>query len=130
MIGASDSVLGDRFLYCEGDASLLFTENENNTERLVGVPNRTPFVKDGINNYIVHDRRDAVNPEKTGTKAAIHYSLTVGGGESKVVRLRLNDATPAASVPTRNESASKFGEEFENVMESCRREAEIGRAHV
>ena len=42
--------LGERYLYCEGAASLLFTENETNTARLLGVPNRTPYVKDGINN--------------------------------------------------------------------------------
>ena len=42
-------------------------------------PNRTPYVKDGINDYVVHGRQDAVNPEKTGTKAAAHYPLTVGG---------------------------------------------------
>jgi hypothetical protein len=127
---ASDPVLADRFLCCEGEASLLFTENETNTERLVDVSNRTPYVKDGINNYIVHGRRDGVNPEKTGTKAAAHYSLTVGAGESKVVRLRLSDEAPAASVPTRNESDSKFGKDFETVMESRRREADEFYASV
>ena len=34
--------------------TLLFTENETNTQRLFGVPNRTPYVKDGINDYVVH----------------------------------------------------------------------------
>src|SRR4029078_5248213 len=33
--------------------------------------------------------RDAVNPEHTGTKAAAHYQLTIGAGETAVVRLRL-----------------------------------------
>ena len=80
MIAASHPELGERFLYCEGAAALLFTENETNTERLFGTPNRTPYVKDGINSYIVHGRRDAVNPEQTGTKAAAHYPLTVGAG--------------------------------------------------
>ena len=47
-------MLGERYLYCEGDAPLLFTENETNTQRIFGVPNRTPYVKDSINNYIVH----------------------------------------------------------------------------
>jgi hypothetical protein len=94
VIAASDLVLGERFLYCEGEASLLFTENETNTQRLVHVPNRTPYVKDGINEYIVHGRPDAVNAEKTGTKASAHYTLSVGAGESKVVRLRLSDVAP------------------------------------
>ena len=41
---------------------LLFTENETNTERIFGVPNRTPYVKDGINDYVVHGQTEAVNP--------------------------------------------------------------------
>jgi hypothetical protein len=39
---------------------LLFTENDTNTERLFGVPNATPFVKDGINNFVVEGKFDAV----------------------------------------------------------------------
>src|SRR5215469_2688773 len=50
-IRISHSVLGDRFLYCDGQPDLLFTDNETNSDRLVHVPNRTPYVKDGINNY-------------------------------------------------------------------------------
>ena len=95
VIAASHPDLGERFLYAEGAAALLFTENETNNERLFGSPNRTPYVKDGINNYIVHGRRDAVNPEKTGTKAAAHYPLTVAAGESRTLRLRLSDVAPA-----------------------------------
>src|ERR1051326_8887686 len=50
VIKAVDSGLGERYLYCEGDASLLFTENETNTERIFGAPSRSPYVKDSINN--------------------------------------------------------------------------------
>ena len=49
-MSASHPELGERFLYCEGDVPLLFTENETNNERIFGTPNRTPYVKDGINN--------------------------------------------------------------------------------
>ena len=44
-------------------------------ERIANTPNRTPYVKDGINEYIVHGRREAVNPQRGGTKAAAHYSI-------------------------------------------------------
>ena len=50
---------------CQGEPTLLFTENETNTERLAGVANRTPFVKDGDRRYLVHGRRGAVNPERS-----------------------------------------------------------------
>ena len=47
-------------------------------QRLFGTPNPTPYVKDGINDYVVAGRQDAVNPNHTGTKAAAHYQLSVG----------------------------------------------------
>jgi hypothetical protein len=123
VIAASHSHLGERFLYCEGAASLLFTENETNTQRLAGVPNRTPYVKDGINNYIVNGRQDAVNPERMGTKASAHYPITVGARESKILRLRLSDAGPAASVP-RNGHGVTFGRAFDEIIDARRREAD------
>ena len=86
--------LPDYFLYAEGDVPLLFTENETNNERLFGAPNASPYVKDGINNYVVNGQQAAVNPANTGTKAAPHYVLTVGPGETQVVRLRLTRTAP------------------------------------
>ncbi|HWU36057.1 MAG TPA: hypothetical protein VN203_00350, partial [Candidatus Acidoferrum sp.] len=62
VIAAEDPALGEFYLYCEGNVPLLFTENETNTQRIFGVPNRTPYVKDGINNYLVQGQKDAVNP--------------------------------------------------------------------
>jgi hypothetical protein len=52
-IAASDALLGDYFLYCDGQPRLLFTENETNNERLFGTANPTPHVKDAINDCIV-----------------------------------------------------------------------------
>ena len=94
MISARHSELGERYLYSDGAGAPLFTENETNTDRLVHVPNQTPYVKDGINNFIVQGRQNVVNPEKKGTKASVHYALTVGAGESRTLRLRLSDVAP------------------------------------
>jgi hypothetical protein len=52
-IAASHPDLGERWLYFEGDAPLLFTENETNNQRLFGTPNASPYVKDGINECVV-----------------------------------------------------------------------------
>ncbi len=65
-----------------GAKDLLFTNNETNTERLGVFQTIPPYVKDGINNYIVMGQKDAVNPDKTGTKAAAHYILDIKGGKS------------------------------------------------
>ena len=71
--------LGEALALLRGAPELLFTENETNHQRLYGVENRTPYVKDGIDDYIVHGAREAVNPERTGTKAAAHYPCARAG---------------------------------------------------
>src|SRR5262245_11837206 len=91
---AGEKRLGERHFYCERGAPLLFTENETNTQRIFGVPNRSPYVKDSIDKYIVHGDAAAVNPEKKGTKVAAHYQLNVPPGGCQTVRLRLTPAAP------------------------------------
>ena len=126
-VAAAGSVVGERYLYFQGDHELLFTENETNKERIFGTPNDGPYVKDGINNYVVNGKLDAVNPEHKGTKAAAHYLLSVGAGETVTVRLRLSDMDPA-----------RIGDPFKNfaqIIETRQREADefyqgITPAHV
>ena len=88
-VAAAHAELGDYTLSCDGTHDLLFTENESNTERLWGQPNATPYVKDAFHRYVVAGERSAVNPAKSGTKAAAHYVLDVPAGGCQVVRLRL-----------------------------------------
>jgi hypothetical protein len=94
IVAATDSELGTYYLHCEGGPPLLFTENETNNQRLFGSANATTYVKDGINDFIAAGRQDAVNPRQVGTKAAAHYQVTVGAGQTTVVRLRLTNAPP------------------------------------
>ena len=107
--------LGERFFYCDGDPALLFTENETNTERIFGSPRKSPYVKDGINNYVVSGQTEAVNPAQIGTKTSAHYRLTVQPGECQVVRVRLSDIAPSAIGPFRT---------FNDVMQLRRQEAD------
>ena len=86
---ASHPVLGTRALSCEGAVDLLFTENESNANRLWGQPNASPYVKDAFHRYVISDEKDAVNPKKSGTKAAALYVMEVPAGGSRIVRLRL-----------------------------------------
>ena len=91
IVALSHRDLGERFFYAEGASALLFTENVTNTQRLFGTPNPSPYVKDGIGNFIVHGEEDAVNPDQKGTKVSAHYPLMLGAGDSRTVRLRLSD---------------------------------------
>ena len=112
-IDTSHADLGGFLLRCDGNPQLLFTENDTNNERLFGTPNATPYVKDGINNCVVSGRQEAVNPSQTGTKAAAHYQLDIGGGETAVIRLRLSTG-----------SRNPFGGQFDQIVEQRRREAD------
>jgi len=109
---------GEHILRCDGEPELLFTENETNTARVFGTPNPGPFLKDGINDCVVGGRRDAVNPEGTGTKVSARYRLHVGAGESAVVKLRLS-AAPAAV------GGDDFGAAFDGVFAARLREADL-----
>lgn len=89
-IYASHNSLGSYTLQCEGASELLFTENESNALRLWNQPNSSSYVKDAFHRYVISGEMAAVNPAKTGTKAAAHYVLNVPAGKSEVVRLRLS----------------------------------------
>jgi len=52
-------------------------------------PNELPFVKDGINNYVVNKEK-TVNPKKQGTKSAIWLKQKIQPGASKVFKIRLS----------------------------------------
>ena len=93
-VAASHPELGERWLCVEGDVPLLFTENETNNQRLFGTANAGAYVKDGINDYVVLGRKDAVNPAGTGTKVAAHHTRKVQAGGTVVLRLRLTDYAP------------------------------------
>jgi hypothetical protein len=105
---------GARFLNVEGSPELLFTENETNTLRLFGTANGTRFAKDGINDYIVNGRKDAVNPELKGTKGAAHYHFNLDPGQSVTIRLRF----------TSQELESPVDKKFDRIFLQRKQEAD------
>jgi hypothetical protein len=130
IVRATDSRLGERFFYCEGDVPLLFTENETNTERIFGVLNRIPYVKDGINNYVVQGREGAVNSNKKGTKVAAYYRLHVEPGACQIIHLRLSDLAPSTFAKANGEHSSPFDSPFDELFETRRKEADEFYADV
>jgi hypothetical protein len=124
IVAASHYRLGSLALYCDGGPPLLFTENETNAERLFGQSNRSRYVKDGINDYVVSGRREAVSPEEVGTKAAAHYRLTVPAGGCEVVRLRLTSAAPSL------DGNEPFGQSFEEAIQVRKSDADDFYAEV
>jgi hypothetical protein len=85
--------LGPRVLYGPGGGAALFTNNETNLPRVFGPgqTNRTPYVKDAFHRALVGNEA-CTNPDRVGTKAALHYRFAaIPPGGSVVLRLRLTD---------------------------------------
>jgi hypothetical protein len=122
IVEAVDPLHAPVYLYCEGRPELLFTENETNTLRIFGTPNLSPYVKDGINDYIVAGRTEAVNPHRTGTKAAAHYRETIVPSRPLSLRLRLSNVAPARLAAER--ATAPLGEGFDSALETRRQEAD------
>jgi hypothetical protein len=122
-IEADHATLG-HFLYLIDPANqgrfhgLLFTENETNRQRLFGVPNASPFVKDAFHNAVVHGRAEAVNGAGFGTKTAPHYESLLAPGAAWSLRFRLVET---AHAPAEGEA---FGDAFTSLLEERRREAD------
>ncbi len=114
--------LGHWQLACEECPEFLFTENETNAVKLYGAAhNAAPHVKDGFHEYLVHGRQEAVNGAKTGTKAAAHYTVSVAGGQSAVVRLRLTEG---------RHTSAPFGADFDRTVAARRAEADAFYAAI
>ncbi len=117
--------LGPRYLYAAFDThtnkpELLFTDNETNVARVYGEGARTDrkFFKDAFHDYVI-EGQSSLNPEKRGTKAAVHYSCTVKAQSSVTFTLRLSDK--ALSAPF---------EDFDKMMKLRLKEADDFYAKV
>ena len=80
--------------------------------RLSNAASQDPFGGQ-FDQMIEQRRQEAVNPARTGTKAAAHYRLTVAAGATEIIRLRLSNAA----------SSDPFGR-FDRIVEERRREAD------
>src|SRR5207249_710914 len=105
-------------------AEPIFCENETNSKRLFGQkgPVDTRYFKDGFHDFIVGGRKEAVNPQNQGTKAAVVHRLSIGAGSEVRVRLRLV-GPESASLRRRLQETHQF-EDFDEIMEKRRKEAD------
>jgi mannosylglycerate hydrolase MGH1-like protein len=113
-VEASHPELGNLWLTVDAEAPFLFTENETNNERIFGTANTIPFVKDAFHEFLFRGRTDAVNPEGTGTKAAVLHRVRVEAGGQTDLRLRLSNTALAGDAFAR----------FEEIFERRRSEAD------
>ncbi|MEV7625014.1 glucosidase [Actinoplanes sp. NPDC089786] len=136
-LDAQHRSLGHLTLRGGAEARALVCDNETNSQRLWGTPGATRYPKDGINDHVVH-ALPTVNPAGLGTKGALHYRVTLGGGETRTIRLRLVqsdvpepevDLDFAAVLDERKREADQFFEELVPAAASSE-EAAVARQAV
>jgi hypothetical protein len=121
IIGVEAPEYGPRWLIAEGTPPLLFTGNETNMQRLFGVENLAPYVKDAFHEYLIHGRQDAIDPSQKGTKAVALYRMEIPAGGSETLRLRLTNQDPdgaagPASLVGPAGAAQCFGKDFDDIF--------------
>jgi hypothetical protein len=94
----------------------LFTDNETNAARLWGAASTSAYAKDAFHEYVVNGRKQAVNPERVGTKAGALHRLEIPAGEQAVLRLRLFAEKEA--------KGSAFDADFDRTFDARIREAD------
>lgn len=121
LIEVNHRLVGRYKLYAEHADEFLFCDNETNFERLYDSPNLTQYTKDGINDYIVNKRKDAVNPNHIGTKASVKYSAVIPANGKKVFRLRFTNTTPSDAFADFDEIFKKRGIEADEFYETLQK---------
>jgi hypothetical protein len=91
--------LGHYVFTFEEPATLLFTENNGDNERLWGGANNG-YVKSAFQRYLVEGQTSAVNPACSGTKAAGLFAFTLAPGESRTIRARLTGLKDDSDLPS------------------------------
>ena len=95
-VKASHHRLGDYYLYFQTPKEKWFTENETNTEKVVGMPNKSPWVKDAFHSALIKgENLDALRKRKNGTKFSPVYKMRLEGGKSESIYLRLSNKSIA-----------------------------------
>ena len=97
---------------------ILFTDNQTNVKRLYQMENPSPYVKDAFHEYIIHQRADAVNPKRKGTKVGLYYRLKVQGNASTRLHLRLHRAKEDGS-PASKLDVSKIDQLFQQRIDEA-----------
>jgi len=114
-VKASHQRLGTYYLYFQKTRATFYTDNITNTEKVTGIPNATPFVKDAFHEGIIRKKNvKSLRKSTSGTKFAPIYDLNIEGGESKTIYLRLSN----------KELDNGFEEGFENIFATRKAEAD------
>lgn len=100
--------MGDYWFYFQNARTVLFTENETNTERLYNTSNKSPFVKDVFHKAVIEDDFKLFDNKKAGTKCSPLFYYNIEPAGSITIKLRLSKS------PLQNPLAMAFDDVFDN----------------
>jgi len=104
--------------------NFLFCDNETNVRRHHGLNDAPGYFKDAFHEYLVQGHHSSVNPNRTGTKAGVHYKLTIPAGGSTSIRLRLTPDNRDGSGKSSTKSALEPLDNFDSIFAMRIREAD------
>ncbi len=114
-VRAINQRLGNYYLYFQEADDMLFTDNETNMLLVTGKESTNIYTKDAINNAIVNGKnRELLRKRKTGTKFSPVYNLSLEGGQTKEIYLRL----------THKSNSNAFPENFAEIFKQRKQEAD------
>ena len=107
---------GNYALYFDEPEAYLFTNNENNAERLFGRENALPLVKDRFHDVVINQNYQEESQYTEGTKFSPLFHRELQGGEEWTIKLRL---TMDSSLD------DPLGAEYHRIFEKRKTEADI-----
>lgn len=114
-VKAEQERLGKYYFYFQKPDDNFYTDNETNKQRIMGIPNASPFVKDAFHSAIIDgENAEALRSRKMGTKFSPVYKLQVEANSTKTIYCRLS--SKAHDTP--------FGTGFEQVFSSRKAQAD------
>jgi hypothetical protein len=87
---ATHPYIGEYYFYFDPAKHLLFTENETNNEKIYGIANETPFVKDAFHTAIINDDFAIFKDKNKGTKFSPVYEMNIEPAGTARIRLRIS----------------------------------------
>ncbi|HEX5655020.1 MAG TPA: glucosidase [Chitinophagaceae bacterium] len=119
-----DYSAGEYHFYFDRPVRTLFTENETNTERLYGQPNKSPFVKDAFHRVVIEKDFEWIEAKKEGTKFAPLYEFNIEPGAPITIQLRLSknmvEGEPFAGIESVFENRLQEADEFYNTITAAK----------
>ncbi|MDP4264428.1 MAG: glucosidase [Bacteroidota bacterium] len=121
-----DYSAGEYHFYFDKPVRTLFTENETNTEKLYGQPNKTPFVKDAFHTAVTQQNFEWLEAKKEGTKFSPVYEFNIEAHSSVTIKLRLSkkaiDHDPFEKLDSVVNDRTREADEFYNDITAAKDE--------